>query len=288
MGLDLPLDAHLHTDFSSDANVPIDAYAAVARQEGLAELAITDHLDFDPRGSNYRPDDHDRRQRTVREAAERWAGAPLIRFGVELTYESRYEDEIRDYLARHPYDYAIGSVHIPVGHPLGSRDAAAELCAGKDHREVTDWYWAEAEAAPRSGLFDTRGHVDFVKRWVFEYLGPLEYEPHADLYDRVLRALVESGTALEVNSSGLRSPVREVYPPAVVVERFRDLGGVRVTVGSDAHQLQDFGFALDRAYRSIIAAGYRSLLFRRGGPSVAVELSQELAERSSEGGPSDG
>ena len=35
-----------------------------------------------------------------------------IRFGVEVTYERRYEDEIRGWLRRHPHDYVIGSVHI--------------------------------------------------------------------------------------------------------------------------------------------------------------------------------
>jgi len=45
---DLPFDGHLHTDLSPDSDVPIDAYAAGAVERRIAELAITDHVDFEP------------------------------------------------------------------------------------------------------------------------------------------------------------------------------------------------------------------------------------------------
>ncbi len=79
MPLALPLDAHLHTDLSPDADVPLDAYAALARGLGVAELAITDHVDFVAGDPAYRFADYDRRVRMVREAAER--GRAIPRFG---------------------------------------------------------------------------------------------------------------------------------------------------------------------------------------------------------------
>ena len=99
--LDLPLDAHLHTDLSPDADVPLDAYAALARARNVAELAITDHLDFEPGAPAYGYAEFDRRERVVREAAERWEGRPAIRLGVEVTYQAHYEAEIRAHLRAH-------------------------------------------------------------------------------------------------------------------------------------------------------------------------------------------
>jgi histidinol phosphatase-like PHP family hydrolase len=52
-GRELPLDAHLHTDLSPDSDVPIDVYAALALEQGIGELAITDHVDFDARDPAY-------------------------------------------------------------------------------------------------------------------------------------------------------------------------------------------------------------------------------------------
>jgi histidinol-phosphatase (PHP family) len=278
MSLSLPLDAHLHTDLSPDAAVPVDVYAALAREQGVAELAITDHIDFVAGDPAYHYADYGRRVRVVREAAERWAGEPTIRLGLEVTYERAVEDEIRAYLRDHHYDYVIGSVHMSRRTPFRDPRTAAAWCAGRTHREATAFYWDEVEAAIHSGLFDTIGHLDFAKRYTQRYLGPFEYEPHADIYDRLLRALVDTGTALEVNASGLRQEPGEPYPAPTVVARFRELGGERVVAGSDAHRVDQFAFGLADAYRSIGRAGFRELSFRRGGDRVAVELSTDLVE----------
>ena len=63
----------LHTDQSPDSSVPIDIYAAQAVERGI-EIAITDHVDFDPRDPAFEYTRYEDRERTVRDAAERWAG----------------------------------------------------------------------------------------------------------------------------------------------------------------------------------------------------------------------
>ncbi len=272
----LPLDAHLHTDLSPDADVPLDAYASLARGLGVAELAITDHVDFVAGDPAYRFADYDRRVRMVREAAEQWAGNPVIRLGLEVSYERAVEDEIAVYLSSHAYDYVIGSVHMSRRGPFRDRSAAGAWCAGKTLREASAFYFDEVEGAIRSGLFDTIGHVDFVKRYTQPYLGPFEYEPHADIYDRLLVALLDTGTALEVNASGLRQEAGEAYPAPAVVARFQELGGERVVAGSDAHRVEQFLFGLPDMYQVIGRAGFRELSFRRGGDRVAVELPADL------------
>ncbi|MFI5262238.1 MAG: histidinol-phosphatase HisJ family protein [Candidatus Limnocylindrales bacterium] len=279
--LDLPLDAHLHTDLSPDADVPIDAYAALARTRHVAELAITDHLDFEPGAPSFAYSDYDRRLRTVREAAERWDGRPFIRFGVEITYQRRYEEVIGEHLRDHPYDYVIGSVHLARGHPLASRATATAWTATRTVHAASAWYWAEVTDAIHSGLFDTIGHLDVIKRWLTPLYGPFEYEVNAAVYEPLLVALVESGAALEVNSSGLRGDLPgpfphpgETYPPPAAVARFRALGGQRVVAGSDAHRVHSFAAALDGAYAAIRAAGYDRLAFRRGAGPVTIELAE--------------
>ncbi|MEO7663996.1 MAG: PHP domain-containing protein, partial [Candidatus Limnocylindrales bacterium] len=92
---DLPLDAHVHTDGSPDSNVPIDVYAALAVQQGIAELAITDHVDFDARDPAYDFASFADRERTVRGAAERWAPRGVrIWFGAELTFNTAWEADL--------------------------------------------------------------------------------------------------------------------------------------------------------------------------------------------------
>jgi len=267
---DLPLDAHLHTDLSPDADVPIDVYAALAVEHGIAELAITDHIDFDPRAPAYGVS-FEERERTVRQAAERWGDRVAIRFGVEITYESAREDDIRAHLATHRYDYTIGSIHVMPDSPYRA-DQVASFVAGRSLAEVVAPYFDEVLAAARSGLFDTIGHFDYVKRYLAPHVTPDRFATAPGLWEPALRAVVEAGMALEVNSSGLRQSPGETYPTAAVVARFRELGGRRVTAGSDAHRARSFAYGLDTAYAAAAWAGYRELAFRRGGDGVAIAI----------------
>ncbi len=125
-------------------------------------------------------------------------------------------------------------------------------------------------AAARSGLFDTLGHLDFVKRYLVPHVGPGVLGAALELYEPVLRALVEGGTALEVNSSGLRQAARETYPGQAAVALFHELGGRRVTAGSDAHLAADFARGLATAYRIAAAAGFEALTFR--GRRIEIPL----------------
>jgi len=269
---DLPLDTHLHTVRSPDArpDALLDAYAAVALERGISELAITDHVDFDPAAPAYRFSTFEQRERDVREAAERWAPHGVaIRLGVEVTYERAYEGEIRAWLGAHRHDFVIGSVHSGPAS-LYEPDRVAAYIAGKTLREATAPYFDEVEAAARSGLFDSVGHLDVIKRWLAPHVPTEAFAAQPELYEPALRALVETGTALEVNASGLRQLPRETYPNAAVVRRYLELGGRAVTVGSDAHRLEWFAYGLGEAYRIARDAGVEALAFRRGGGRVWV------------------
>lgn len=277
---DLPLDGHLHTDRSADSEVPIDLYAADAVARDIRELAITDHLDFSPNLPNVGIDVTER-ERTVRAAAERWGPRGVdIRFGVEITYESDREDEIREHLRRMPYDYRIGSVHVGPDSPYHA-SRVASFVEGKPLAEIVRPYFDEVERAIRSGLFDTLGHLDFVKRYLVPWVMPVDLAAAPELYDSVLRALVETGTTLEVNTSGLRQRAWETYPSAAIVERFHAMGGERVVAGSDAHLGASFAFGLEEGYRSLAEAGFEHLTFRRvsDGPLVDVALPARFGVR---------
>ncbi len=261
-GRHLPLDAHLHTDLSPDSDVPIDVYAQQAAELGIRELAITDHLDFEPGAPAFGYSTFADRERIVRDAAERWGPQGVdIRFGIELTYDRSWEGEIRDHLRRHAYDFTIGSVHDRVQSPYHSANVAGWV-AGRSLAEIVAPAFDEVEAAARSGLFDTIGHIDVVKRYLHPHVLPERFAEQPELYEPILRALIESGTALEVNTSGLRHGPAETYPSPAIVARFRELGGERVTIGSDAHRAKHFAWALGDGYDVARSAGFERVAFR--------------------------
>jgi len=280
---DLPLDAHLHTDQSPDSSVPIDVYAALAVERRIPEIAITDHVDFDPRDPAYRYTRFEDRERTVRDAAERWAKEGVtIRFGAELTYNRRWEADVREHLAKHHYDYVIGSVHDWPESPYWPSRVRAWI-EGRSLDEILEPYYTEIIAAARSGLFDTIGHLDVVKRYLNPYIGVEQLAARQDLQEPALKAIVEAGVSLEVNTSGLRYPGAETYPSGAVVARYRELGGERVVTGSDAHSRGSFAHRLGEAYRHLIDAGFGQLTFRRGHERVRIDLPHGRPDGTADG-----
>ncbi len=125
--------------------------------------------------------------------------------------------------------------------------------------------WETALAA--SGAVDVLAHVDVVKKQGYR----LAEEP-LHLYDGVAAAAAASGTAVEVNSNGLNSPAREVYPAPAFLKAFFE-AGVPITLGSDAHSAEHAGRDLDEAVAAARAAGYATRL--RFDQRAAVEVALE-------------
>ena len=280
---DLPLDSHLHTNLSPDSDVPIDVYAALAAERGIAELAITDHVDFDARDPAFGYATYEDRERVAREAAERWAPrGVLIRFGAELTWNRAWEADLRAHLERHSYDFVIGSVHDWPDSPyVPSR--VRSWAPGLTLAEALGPYLAEVTSAARSGLFDTIGHLDVVRRYLHGTFSAADIYEAVELWEPALQGLVDSGTALELNSSGYRHVSGEPYPGPPLLARYRELGGVNVTAGSDAHRDHHFAWGLEAAYRVLAEAGFPSLAFRRGGARQSIALPERVT-RTGAGG----
>jgi histidinol-phosphatase (PHP family) len=55
-----------------------------------------------------------------------------------------------------------------------------------------------------------------------------------------MKEIRNNGLCIEINTSGLRKPVREMYPSESILHIAREIG-VPLTLGSDAHDPADVG-----------------------------------------------
>ena len=188
---------------------------------GIGEIAITDHVDFEPG----RPASRTRRSPSANGscARPRSGGAPqgvTIRFGIEMTCDRRGRTTSATICpARTTTSRSAPSTTASVrSTPRGTSPAGS---AGRSLADIVAPSFDEVAAGARTGLFDTIGHIDVVKRYLCRTsVGRARGRAGAVRAD--LRALIESGTALEVNTSGLRHGPAETYPSAAIVARFRE------------------------------------------------------------------
>jgi len=74
----------------------------------------------------------------------------------------------------------------------------------------------------------------------------------------LFRGMAHGDMAVEINTAGLRKPVKEMYPSREIVGELFTLN-VPVTLGSDAHLPEEVGHEFARAVEMLKSAGYRKI-----------------------------
>jgi len=261
------VDFHVHSTFSPDAEDTVEAMCEAAVQAGLNAICFTDHVDFEPRDASHGYLRFDAYQKALEEAAAKWQGVLEVRMGIEADYQVWYTNELREFLSGRNLDFVLGSVHW-----VESLSATGEVFDRYGREESCRRYLQNVLGLARSGLYDSLAHLDFIKRYAFERYGKAPLEAFADEIEAILKALIDNGTALEINTSGLRRPVHETLPGVETLRLYRRLGGELVTFGSDAHRVQHAGFAIPYAVDLARSIGFRYVTVFRGRKPVFISL----------------
>lgn len=242
----------MHTPLCRHAMGEPVEYAARAVALGLSEIGFTDHSpmrrdDFD--NWRMRADQLDEYVEKVRRAQRNY---PLltIRLGLEVDYLPGHEDWIRELAARHPWDYFIGSVHYVSESWAVDDPNKLSSWKGRDPFEVWTIYFDRLTMAAESKLFEIIGHADLPKKFGF-----IPDRDCTAMLTRFLDAAKKSGTAIELNTAGLRKDCREIYPSPAIL-RLAHERAVPITFGSDAHAPEEVGMDLARAVELARITGY--------------------------------
>jgi len=219
-------DTHVHSVFSPDSRETMARHCERAVALGLDGLCFTEHQDFDALSLDYyKPEAYFEEINRLREV---YAGRLEILAGLELSEPHQHRKELEQAQNR-PYDFILGSVHYWLGglFPSQMRDRGMDVSACYKR------YWEHMLLMARCGGFDCVAHFDFPKR----YFKCLEYEP--DMIDGIMRAMLENGLILEINTSSLRKGLEEPLPCEALLRRYAAHGGRYVTLASDAHKAEE-------------------------------------------------
>ncbi len=249
------LDYHMHTKRCGHATGEIEEYIAEAKRKGLQEIGFSDHLPFvTHRDSRYTMDMAELPEyHRDMEAARARHKDLRIKIGIEADYMEGKAAEIGKLIAGYPYDFVIGSVHFMRGWAFDDpreRDRWKNADINATYRR----YYELLQQSARTRLYDIMGHCDLVKKF-----GHRSTENITGLVEETGRAFKECGVALEINTSGLRKPVKEIYPHLSILKIYRK-HGVPIVFSSDAHAPQDVGADFDKARDLAQAAGYTEYL----------------------------
>jgi histidinol-phosphatase (PHP family) len=246
----------VHTARCGHAVGAMERYVERAIEAGLVELGFSDHLYMywlprdrrDP-SLGMAEWEHDFYIEDVERCRRAYARDITIRLSTEADFIPGHERALEAILRHYDWDYVIGSVHFLDGWGF---DDSRNL-SGFDERDLDALYFEYFEtvgASAETGLFDTIGHTDLIKKFGHRARAPLD-----DAYTRLALRFARAGVCVEVNTAGLRKPCAEAYPHADLL-RACQAAGVPTTFGSDAHAPHEVASDLQAAESLMRSVGY--------------------------------
>jgi len=249
------VDLHNHTTRCNHATGTVDEYIQRAIELGIDVYGFSEHapMDFDP---DYRLpfSEVEAYFSDIKKAKETYKDDIKILLGYEVDW---LQGHMEKSVLNADIDYLIGSVHFI---DKWSFDNPEFISGWKDKNidEIWKAYFEATEAMAKSGKFDIVGHLDLIK--VFKYL------PKQDvrfLAKDVLKAIKASNMVMEINTSGLRKPIGEIYPSRGLLEEAYALD-IPITFSSDAHAVKHIGAGYEEARTLAKEVGYTKAVTFQG------------------------
>lgn len=227
------IDYHTHTSLCKHADGDPKEYLAAAEKAGLKEIGISDHTPW-PTGYDTQFRMTPEEFREYRELVSKLAVSSSkvkVKYALEIDWVPGRMDEVRSHVENEPFDYLIGSVHYTDDLPFDNPDHQAVWKSVERSAEVWTRYYELLLEFVSQGGFEIIGHFDLPKKFGSR---PPETERITSLIDDILTAAADNHIVVELNTAGLRKPVREIYPSPDILRKAK-AKGVGITFGSDAH-----------------------------------------------------
>jgi histidinol-phosphatase (PHP family) len=247
--IDITVDGHVHTSLCHHARGEMEDYVLSAINRGLKKIIFLEHLEV---GINYFEStwlsdaDFDYYHTEGKRLQDKYQGAIAIGLGVEVGYNHRYLEEIRQRLARHAWDRIGISYHFletDSGHlnMVSRKQVNIDALDRFGVENVINRYYRNLREAVEKLPGQVLCHIDAVLR---HHPRALLTDEHYNRIDALLDAVAAKNMAIEVNTSGYTTK-DEPYPSLAILKKAvaRD---IPLVAGSDAHRPEDVGRYFDR------------------------------------------
>ena len=263
------IDNHVHIDFDR-VESELEVYVQKAEEKCLRAITITNHIILpNIPTSNYVVRDKKvflkdlsfLKCSLVTPDIKRYVTAikkkesSNVYLGAEIDYEENHEKETKEFIDMHPFDLILGSLHFLDGYHI-ARKLEMEIFTSKvPTAEIYKKYFNKLQSLVKSKLFDIVSHVDLVRK----HSKPINFKEYKLEASMFIDSLLENDVGIEVNTSG-HAFIGDSYPTLEFLGLCKEKGLEKVTIGSDAHQVEMLGRGLEEAIRKLKIAGFEKIV----------------------------
>lgn len=257
-------DMHTHSNNSHDSKCEIFEMAQAAAERGISGFAVTDHCDIgycetlDVKGI-IRGSFED--ATTMREQTDL-----MVLRGIEIGEATWNMSVAGDILQSFDFDVVIGSVHAVKFKGLDM--PYAQIDFAKTGKETTqkflEQYFDDLMEMLEKCDFDILAHVTCPLRYINgKYEMGIDCRKYEGKIERILERVIKRKIALEVNTSCMYDGSKYCVPMPErwIIQKYKDMGGRLVTLGSDAHAAENSANRFDAAYDMLKEIGLADVYY---------------------------
>lgn len=249
-------DTHVHSDFSHDGKSSLGDYSALIDKGMEMGIGFAEHVDYLPECGGYGLFDYD----AYRSAIDAYKSRGYDFYaGAEIDYAKRAEGEIIDSLRHRHFDYTICSVHMVNGLSVSTDENIKCFLDEGTFKDMMEKYYRELNSSLKVETFDVIGHIGIYRRYLqdefFKKCRLSSWIEEAD--DELAKACALSGKIIEVNTSGLFAPTKNLFPNRGFLARYFGYGGRLISMGSDAHVASSTSRGFEEAKHILKEIGFK-------------------------------
>lgn len=249
-------DYHIHTTNSRDGKSSLNDICRSAISKGIQEIAITDHFEPTEKDQEYLLYQPELFLKQIEEARQIFKGILTIKYGIELGQPHIYPTYSEKVIQEYPFDFVLASAHKMVGDiDFGDIDYNRA-----DHHHYMKKYLNELTELVQWGQFDCIAHFDLIKRYFARAGFKINLlDQYGEKVSKILKSIIAQGKGIEINTSGLRQYSAGLMPDWDILSLYKELGGVNITIGSDAHYAADVGKGIGEAMQLLSTLNFHQV-----------------------------
>lgn len=249
-------DSHSHSTFSHDAKQTMEEQCETAYKNGFLGLAVTDHCELSNRYWNSFCKEHIPQSiEKAKALKEIYKDKLIIAVGVELGEALYNKEKAQKIIEENKLDFVLCSCHSKQEGKDYSDIDFSDLAI--DYKPILSHYFEMLEATSRECDYDSLAHITYPIRYIQgDFNIPVDLTPYNTIIEKILINIIKNDRAMEVNASGYRQPLGFPMPHGEIIQKYKDLGGKLITLGSDAHRTEHMGKDIDKAMMLIKSCGF--------------------------------
>jgi len=253
-------DMHTHSRNSHDSECPIADMAAAEAVRGIGAFAVTDHCDILKYPQRNAPSII--KSSIAEMKAQNLKNIKLLK-GVELG-DGIWNKELSDYiLGLTDYDVIIGSVHNLKYKDYVKSHAKIDFSQMpiEDIYGYLEMYFDDVFKTLQQFPCDIMAHLTCPLRYIRGKYGiDVDMSRFEKKIDEILAYIIEHEIAMEVNTSSYQT-CHWTMPDQPIIERYRELGGFLITLGSDAHAAENAACGFEEAVAMLKDIGFSNIYY---------------------------